>query len=340
MSVEPLLWTADGIVHGESGAFLENCETRPAFPVAEMLRVWNSTLGVEFEPGLDFLFHPESGLLERLPGSRMALLSHDDLYPPPGKAVYYPAEHANAVSNGSGGEAVRYDAMDFFARHQFEMEYRTNAKLPAFRTLPGNSLAGRAFRLVFIGDSITEGCNATGVIHVPPYAPPYPEQVATALRTAGAEVEMHNLAVGGTGCEHGLQHLPSWLENVVPDILVIAYGMNDLRSFTPEEFARRIAALADLALQRNPAAKILTVAPMPGNAAWECTPPAVSRAFSAALRQLPFPCADVNHFWEEILGGKNFFEITGNGVNHPNDYGQRLYAAVVEDRLAQMLTTT
>ena len=36
--------------------------------------------------------------------------------------------------------------------------------------------------------------------------------------------------------------------------------------------------------------------------------------------------ADVTAVWEEMLKTKKFLDVTGNGVNHPNDLGHRLYA--------------
>jgi hypothetical protein len=30
-----------------------------------------------------------------------------------------------------------------------------------------------------------------------------------------------------------------------------------------------------------------------------------------------------------VVSKKSFMDITGNGVNHPNDYGHRLYAMVL-----------
>jgi hypothetical protein len=39
--------------------------------------------------------------------------------------------------------------------------------------------------------------------------------------------------------------------------------------------------------------------------------------------------ANVTSVWEGLLKRKKHFDITGNGVNHPNDFGHRLYAQVL-----------
>jgi hypothetical protein len=33
--------------------------------------------------------------------------------------------------------------------------------------------------------------------------------------------------------------------------------------------------------------------------------------------------------WADLLKRKAWHDLTGNGVNHPNDFGHRLYAQVI-----------
>jgi hypothetical protein len=39
--------------------------------------------------------------------------------------------------------------------------------------------------------------------------------------------------------------------------------------------------------------------------------------------------ADLTSFWSVFLERKRFDDLTGNGVNHPNDFGHRVYAQVL-----------
>ena len=39
--------------------------------------------------------------------------------------------------------------------------------------------------------------------------------------------------------------------------------------------------------------------------------------------------ADVTTPWLEVLKTKAFSDLSGNNVNHPNDFGHRLYAQVI-----------
>ncbi len=39
--------------------------------------------------------------------------------------------------------------------------------------------------------------------------------------------------------------------------------------------------------------------------------------------------ADLTAIWTEMLKRKRDCDLTGNGVNHPSDFGHRLYAQVI-----------
>jgi amino acid permease len=41
----------------------------------------------------------------------------------------------------------------------------------------------------------------------------------------------------------------------------------------------------------------------------------------------------VTALWMAVVAKKSFMDITGNGVNHPNDYGHRLYAMLLASTL-------
>ena len=48
-----------------------------------------------------------------------------------------------------------------------------------------------------------------------------------------------------------------------------------------------------------------------------------------ALAELSGPgvaLADLTSIWGELLKRKSFYDLTGNGVNHPNDFGHCVYA--------------
>ena len=115
---------------------------------------------------------------------------------------------------------------------------------------------------------------------------------------------------------------------------VIAYGMNDLAKRNEIEFAENLCSIIAKITANDPEAEFLLVTPMSGNPEWSYTPLEKTAAFSEAIRQLPgdddhILCADVNKLWSKVLEVKSFYDITGNGVNHPNDYSHTIYAAAL-----------
>jgi hypothetical protein len=39
--------------------------------------------------------------------------------------------------------------------------------------------------------------------------------------------------------------------------------------------------------------------------------------------------------WFDLLRRKSVYDVTGNGINHPNDFGHRLYAQVILSLLVE-----
>ena len=55
-------------------------------------------------------------------------------------------------------------------------------------------------------------------------------------------------------------------------------------------------------------------------------------AYRDALENLSGPgaaLADMTTLWVDLLARKSPYDLTGNGLNHPNDFGHRLYAQMI-----------
>ena len=59
----------------------------------------------------------------------------------------------------------------------------------------------------------------------------------------------------------------------------------------------------------------------------------VSNGSTDRTESLGVALADMTSFWEEMLEHKRDWDLTGNGVNHPNDFGHRVYAQVLSSLL-------
>ena len=71
---------------------------------------------------------------------------------------------------------------------------------------------------------------------------------------------------------------------------------------------------------------------MLGHSEWVHTPRAMFAAYRDELKKLVGPhadLADLIEVWSILLEHKHDLDLTGNGLNHPNDFGHRLYAQAV-----------
>ncbi len=340
-----MLWNSEnGIVSGETGMFLGKNAVRLLFPAEKILKVYNSTLGTVYEEGRDFTHEPGSDLLYKTDDTAMPVLPPEALYPEPETAILFPDMDANAISGGPDGKYLIFSRKNFFACHQIEIDYKVientvfpdnpplkKGQLPRFTQLLE---AGKNVRITLIGDSISAGVNSTKAMDCPPYAPPYIETFAADLeKRFGVKVELSNFAIGGTGCRQAFEIEEKW-RNSPADLLIIAYGMNDFSHMSAEEYRAILQKIMAAMHAAQPETEFVLVTSMTGNPAWCNTPIGPDVEFAEALRTLSAEntaIADVRPFWVKMLERKDFYDLTGNGVNHPNDFGYRAYAKVLAD---------
>lgn len=101
-------------------------------------------------------------------------------------------------------------------------------------------------------------------------------------------------------------------------------------------FRQNIKGIMDTIRKDSPETEFILVSPMLGNPEWGI-PMEQFGLHRDALRKLTgkgVALADLMSVWEKLLKRKSFYDLTGNGVNHPNDFSHRVYAQV----LLRMLT--
>ena len=329
-------------VKNESAMFVGSDRVKLLYPARRVIRVCNEVTGEVWQENVDWSFDEKNNELIRLAGSRMPFMSIEEMALPDEQAIYYPEPGANSVPGRIGGGNVRFDAGSFFAEHQVEIDYEAAAdavlvpgyganagkRLPAFRA---KLSAGKNVRITALGDSITEGYNSGKFIGFAPYRKPWVELFAEDIaRRFQLQCDLRNRGINGESSDASLRK-PELLEGS-SDLWIIAYGMNELGR-APQEYIATIREVISKISAADPAAEFLLVTPMSGYDQWEYTPVAKTLAFAQALREFcdaageNILCADVSSLWQAILQHKSFYDITGNGVNHPNDYSHTIYAA-------------
>ena len=314
-------WTS-AVMRGESLMFLEASDG-PAtasllFEPVHGLSLTSATGQVLFDEGRDYDVDLAAGTVQRLPGSRVPVTTREEL--PRLVAAEDDGFHRRQVA-ATYGHAAGLWAGYVPARAAAQLP-RTSERLRTSEPLT----------ICLTGDSISEGYNASGFIGAPPFQPAYGELVAAALEQAtGSPVTFHNLAVAGWTADHGLADVER-VADAGPDLVIVAYGMNDAGFADAADFGANIDALMKQIRSSRLQAEFVLVSPMIPSR--ECGFVVMERfpAFRDALAQLcgqGAALADMTTLWTELLARKSDFDLTGNGLNHPNDFGHRLYAQMI-----------
>ena len=182
--------------------------------------------------------------------------------------------------------------------------------------------------ILFYGDSITVGANAKS------------KTLYSYLAKDGAfffrkkiwnQNKLYNTAVGGTNSYWGVENFMENVINYKPDFLVLAFGMND--NINKETFKNNIYKMIEAIKIANNDIKILLVSTtLPNKEALGFN--AFQSTYEMALYELTkafsyIGLARMTSMHNFLLKKKRFYDMTGNNVNHPNDFLTRVYCHTV-----------
>jgi acyl-CoA thioesterase-1 len=327
-------------MYGESVLFVQDDPgSRPRasllFEPARILSVCSSSGEVTYKEGQDYVWKPGSKEIVLPPGSAISFQRPQDLRRPANSQRY-------ALTHRDGNGEILFGGGHEYHDMQATVTYE---HAPDAWDGPRPSFAGeqlpRTIRklrnkqpltIVLLGDSISTGCNASGWAGVAPFQPPYQDLLVLSLEAVyGAQVALKNLAVGGTDTAWGLANIDKVIQGQ-PDLVMLAFGMNDSAGRPVPEYQANIRAMIEKVSKARPDTEFILVASMLGNRDWTALRHEVFPQYRDALAELCRPgvaLADMTSLWDELLKHKQDRDLTGNGVNHPNDFGHRLYAQVL-----------
>jgi len=338
--MEPF-WLSD-TMRGETVLFVKgNDDDRPRatllFVPTKILAVTSSSGETTYTEGKDYVWRPGTRRIELPPGSRIVFKTPQELRRPAGSQ-----RHRLTHRDGNGeilfGALHEYHAMQTAVTYAHRPDAWTSPR-PAFagKQLPQTLAKLRAKKplcIVLHGDSISTGCNASGWSSepLPPYQPPFQELFARNLEAAyGGKVALKNISLGGADTRWGLSTISQVIE-AEPDLVILAFGMNDSASRRPADFQALTRQMTDAVRKARPQAEFILVAPMLPNRGWTLLHHDYFPPYRDALAELCGPgvaLADMTSIWNEMFKQKQDWDLTGNGVNHPNDFGHRVYAQVL-----------
>lgn len=292
------------------------------WPATEIISVRDSTLNVALERDRDWTY--DAGVLRLTLGSRAASVSEAELW--------------------FGGEP-RFEENHWFHTAQIVVTYRHepglwSGPLPSagLDRLRAKLLPGLPIKLAVLGDSISVGYSASGhgtsnFAPAAPYLMPWPSVVSCRLQARyGVSVELNNASVAGTTSAWGKQVVHDYVSVTQPDVVVIAFGMNDAAyEVSPGSFGANIQRMIDDVRALRADTDIILIAPMLANPDWPCA--GDQRLYVPVLSEIAARTGavliDMTTTHELLLARKRYVDMTGNGWNHPNDFLSRWYGYLV-----------
>lgn len=300
------------------------------YPITEILEVKSASLSTAYQEGVDFTVS-EDGELVILEGGNIPVLSYGE---------FHPASNDLNIQAADGGYLCFHEG-DWFHSRQIVVTYRHQAAYKGYvpkgkaERLPNTlrKLAGKEdLDMLVFGDSISVGANASGFLNVAPFIPTYSELFAKGLEAEyGVQVNVTNFSVGGKNSLWGVTELENVLAQVNGvDLAIVAFGMND-PALSGEEYLANVRQISDKLRESYDGAEVILVAPMwpnPNAVGFFGNQITFFENLEAYEREAPagVAVANVTKVHESLLQRKRYEDMTGNNVNHPNDYLSRVYA--------------
>lgn len=353
--LEPI-WQGD-TVRGESVLFIRSLDTGVTqasllFPAQKVLKITNSAGDITYEEGRDYRWQPGSRVITLPKDSRILWRFPTQLRRPANSQRHKLTHRDGHGEIFFGGQLEYHDMQTCITYTHAPVDW--TAITPTFdaKALPRTIQKLRKHdttSIVLLGDSISTGCNASGWAGGAPYQPAFFDLLKENLQHHYQNrIQLTNLSVGGKDTKWGLGQVDDVVK-ADPDLVIIAFGMNDSARRSAAEFKANTKSLMEQIRKQQPRAEFILIAPMLGNRDWIRLKHELFPQYRDALAELTKPgvaLADMTSLWTEFFKQKKDWDLTGNGVNHPNDFGHRVYAQVLstllipEDEINPATTTS
>lgn len=334
------VWEGDTVYH-ESVAFYPEPESGKIAPAPllyrpeKILSVFSSDFSRKYREGEDYIL--DGGRIRLTEESEIPVWEYDEFYRKEPDTI--PISSAAAP-----GRYIRVEGSGIYASRQAAVTYRKCGDSVWSGPVP-EYCGGRLWRvtekltkkqpitIVYYGDSIMTGCDASGKYGRSPNMPIFPDLVTQSLKKHYGleEISAFNTAVGGKTSQWGLEELKERVIDKRPDLVVVGFGMNDSGSVDEYELNNRL--IAERTREICPDTEFLfvsTTLPNQDCVGWCRLQPEYQKGLEHLVNTMPGTAlvrmTDMHRY---LLSAKRFWDMTGNGVNHPNDFLARVYAQTI-----------
>lgn len=346
---EPFYW--GNIMYNETTLMVDHADGTVSASLRltplKVISVRDNTWEKEYKEGTDY--EVDGNKLVWKSGSSIGHWNEKQLV---GEDVPEPYRQVQTLSNiltdyVPWGNAI-YTESPFFYGTQVSVTYAFDIKDLAEMKLPACQLeklpnvkakleAKEAIKMVTVGDSISEGCSSSYKFDHAPYMHGWVDLFSEQLASEyGVEVTSVNQSVGGTASSYVSEDDTKLaaLTGEKPDLVFIHYGVNDLgASVTGGTYHDNIERIVMAVQASCPNADIVLSSPiMPNTNIYDTEK---MGSYVKKLQRIVDDDADATHgiilvdmyaLSMDFLTVKRYEDITANGINHPNDFGHRLYA--------------
>jgi len=329
-------WKTDTIVDETVQVIKENdlLTGKLLFKTKDILSVKAANFTKEFIRGEDWDF--KDGRLVIGPQSTIPFIKKEDLF----FKTYKPGFSMDGKVKGT---YVLFTEKPFFSGLQIAVTYvkakeeKWQGPIPSFanNSLP-NTIAKlnnrESLKVVFYGNSIEAGYNTSNLMNTAPYMPTWPELIIYNLRQQyGPQITFSNQAIAGKLASWGVEQVSTKVIPEKPDLVIIGFGMNDGSANIPvDKFRANIDEIIKAVTAQKTDAEFILIAPMLPNP--DAVQSGIQSSYKAELDKLAkkgIVVADMTGVHAELLKHKIYQDMTGNNVNHPNDYLARWYAQII-----------
>lgn len=336
------LWDGD-IVYNETLMFVGEEDCAPLlYPVVEIISVRSYDSTKEYVCGVDYEYNAKRNCIVLKEGTSMPYIPLDEYYlsnPRPG--VSFPCTL-------QGKPYISFREGNYFSSKQVAVTYRhtgqKNLPIPksqkeAFVGVIDKMRKNQAPKILFYGDSITVGANSSGFVNYAPYADIWAKMVFDSMtkKYACTNAEYVNTAVGGWSSQDGINALDTSVIAHAPDAVFLAFGMNDV-SLTPKQHLDNVKTMVSRIRAALPDTAICLVSTMLPNEEVKgfygsqdmfCEEYLSYLEEIKAMGETKICVANVTEAHKKVLEVKRYYDMTGNNVNHVNDFMARVYAQTV-----------
>lgn len=341
-------WDND-IVFNESFFVLEEKDGSVApnemmYEIDRVVSVKNSYLNREYAYGTDYLV--EDGKLVIPEGSNIRSYSYS--------TVYKDSDPTNSYWDTLDGRYVYAGQYDMYFVGYLNITYTVKnaweGPVPESKGMYLENISeklntpGETVKLLGLGDSIAGGANVSGDIGdtgVSPYADPWAEMTSKAVqeRYPDVNVEYDVIAQGGATATYAIERMDDIIA-YGPDLIMIEFGTNECMAGETPEFYLNTLREAIAAINENlPDCDIILVAPIISNPL--IFPSDWFYAYADALYTLErqgVAVADSTSILQYILSNKDYIDMTGDFLCHPNDFANRVFVQTILKTLEEGTT--